>query len=67
MQAQIGGKEYIEKVNKLIKATLAIKDALIKSTDEDEGNIPEKRLKLESAVSIKMEPLDMDVVLVDYS
>lgn len=31
-----GHKEDIEKINKLIKPTLAIKDASIKSNDEDE-------------------------------
>ena len=51
-----GHKEDIEKVNKLIKATLAVKDASIKSTNDDEGSPPEKKLKLESIVSIKKEP-----------
>lgn len=52
-------KKDIEAVNKLIKGTHAIKDASIKSTDEDKGNQPEKKLELESAVNIKKEPLDI--------
>ena len=39
----IGHKEDIEKVNRLIKATLAIKVASIKSSYEDEGSPPEKK------------------------
>ena len=56
------------KVYELIKASLTIKEALIKTyNDEDKGNPPEKKFKLESTVNIKVEePPKMDDVVLVY-
>ena len=55
----VGDNKHIEKVKKLMKDAHAI-------TNEDKVTPPEKKLKLESAASIKKEP-DMAIVPVDHS
>ena len=57
----VGDNEHIEKVKKLMKDAHAI-------TNEDKTTTPpETKLKLEPAASIKEEPPDIDIVLVDRS